>query len=85
MQTHAMKSDWQTVTENRHMQQSVTLALALRDDTGESVGLPLISPPSALSCFRAFVLNHLLAGFQERCEHMSDPLELVGSALPFPP
>lgn len=57
--THAMKSDWQTVTENKQIQQSVTLAFAFL----LCVSFPLLSgtdasPPSALSCLRALVLWH---------------------------
>ena len=73
-QTHAMNSDWHTVTENRQMQQSVTLVFLLR--LGVSVLLG-VSPPSALSWRSAFVLPS--AG--PRC----DLLELVGAPLPVPP
>lgn len=55
---YAMKSDWQTVTEKRQIQQSVTLALALGRLDSDS------GPPSALSCLRAFVLN----SFSPRCQ-----------------
>ena len=59
--TYAIKSDWQTVTENKQIQQSVTLVFL--DRLGVPVSfllvLPLVlgaSPPRALSCRRAFVL-----------------------------
>ena len=61
-----MKSDWQTETENRQMQQSVTLALAFRDEVDGlmSVILPFAgvsgAPPRALSCLSAFVLSRQL-------------------------
>ena len=65
--THAMKSDWQTVTENKQMQQSVTLALifllGVTWDPPSARVLPLDSaggvdsaPPSTFSWFKAFVL-----------------------------
>ena len=58
-----MKSDWQTVTENKQIQQSVTLAFLLDNEIGDdsAAALPLLSPPSALSCFKAFVLPELSA------------------------
>lgn len=62
-----MKSDWQTVTEKRQIQQSVTLPLdfLLMLAADESPLLPLLSgvmgaPPSALSCLRALVLDNEL-------------------------
>lgn len=60
--TYAMKRDWQTVTENRQIQQSVTLALPFLVEEGvaRAADLPLLSgvaPPRALSCFKAFVLR----------------------------
>lgn len=60
---HAMKSDWQTVTENRQIQQSVTLALDFLLILLAPSPFVLLSgvegaaPPSALSCLRAFVLQ----------------------------
>lgn len=48
--TYAIKSDWQTVTEKRQMQQSVTFVFLLR------LGVFGASPPSSCSCFRALVL-----------------------------
>ena len=56
-----MNSDWQTVTENKQMQQSVTLALAFfaEVDPATSAAFPFgsgVTPPSALSCLSAFVL-----------------------------
>lgn len=55
--THAMNRDWHTVTENRQIQQSVTLALLLRAVTAE-LWAPLSSspPPSTFSCCIAFAL-----------------------------
>jgi len=63
-----MKRDWQTVTENRQIQQSVTFVFFFDGPTvglAFSVALPLDSgvagtPPSALSWFRALVLAYQL-------------------------
>jgi hypothetical protein len=62
--TYAMNKDWQTVTENKQIQQSVTLAFFFMADgprLAPSACFPLDSgvggtPPSALSWFNAFVL-----------------------------
>lgn len=58
-----MKSDWHTVTENKQIQQSVTLAFFLVDEPVAVVDLASAlsafssPPPSALSCFKALVLR----------------------------
>lgn len=57
-----MKSDWQTVTENRQIQQSVTLLFdCLRDDDAAATfsraeGTDAGPGERALSCLRALVL-----------------------------
>jgi hypothetical protein len=50
-----MKSDWQTVTENKQMQQSVECSFfeALSFDAD------LPPPPKAFSCFNALVLRRV--------------------------
>ena len=83
-----MKRDWQTVTENKQMQQSVTLAFFLPVDMvpgRRSVDFPLFSgvegaPPSALSWRRAFVL---IISYQSPSRARGSLLEFVSSTLPF--
>lgn len=78
--THAMNSDWHTVTENKQMQQSVTLALVFRPGATSALALapellPLDSatapPPSALSCLSALVLDGIISAVtQPNCPNM---------------
>jgi hypothetical protein len=78
--THAMNSDWHTVTENKQMQQSVTLALVFLPDGTSALALapellPLDSttapPPSALSCLSALVLDGIISAVtQPNCPNM---------------
>lgn len=61
-----MNKDWQTVTEKRQMQQSVTLALPLRNVDAVAWALDSADgspPPRAFNCFIAFALR--LAGDEE--------------------
>lgn len=80
-----MNSDWQTVTEKRQMQQSVTfvlpfLALPLTGLSGALIGV-LGPPPRAFSCLSALVLLVSL----ESLRTLRSLLELIGRSLPFAP
>lgn len=68
-----MNNDWQTLTENKQMQQSVTLALPLRTIEGAALGSPGAGPPpSAFSCFIAFALVSVM--FKSTATHLNSLL-----------
>lgn len=87
-----MKSDWQTVTENKQMQQSVTLAFFFPLDASapaRSACLPLPSgvdgaPPRALSWRSALVLDCQPLSLCHSLDEGVDVLEFVRAPLPFP-
>jgi hypothetical protein len=82
-----MNKDWQTVTENKQIQQSVTFFFLEGPTTGllPCTSLPFDSgvggtPPRAFNCLRALVLS---ISFLRHIE-LGSSLELVRSPLPIP-
>ena len=82
-----MNRDWQTVTENKQIQQSVTFFFFEIPTTGllSCTSLPFDSgvggtPPSALSCLSALVLSISSLGQVDA----GSLLELVRTPLPIP-